>query len=41
MQQQTNKIKKNNKKNKQTQKTISKYIRLEATNIQSWNINDF
>lgn len=43
MQQQTNKIKtKNkNKKTKQTQKTISKYIRFEATNIQSWNINDF
>lgn len=42
MQQQTNKIKKNQKKKtKQTQKTISKYNRFEATNIQSWNINDF
>lgn len=33
------KIKKKKKKN--PQKTIYKCIRFEATNIQSWNINDF
>lgn len=34
------KIKKKRKK-KTPQKTIYKCIRFEATNIQSWNINDF